>query len=157
MTDVGQMDGNHGYCAAPSAPVTVTVQVNGSGFASDIFRDLVASFNILQGGNVTVISKKCLLEPSEPNYNTCVTLGEKVTSVQTTGISWNTIQHQNPKLWVTSGHEQERLYFWLTVKRNGWWSRTEDKHRFHVFYFEKDVHHFKSKVKDLGVTLDSEV
>ncbi|XP_062249995.1 DC-STAMP domain-containing protein 2 [Platichthys flesus] len=57
------------------APVSVTVQVNGSGFASDIFRDLVASFNVLQGGNVTVISRKCLVEPSEPNYNTCFTLG----------------------------------------------------------------------------------
>ncbi|XP_036929083.1 DC-STAMP domain-containing protein 2 [Acanthopagrus latus] len=57
------------------APVTVAVQVNGSGYASDIFRDLVASFNILQGGNVTVISRKCLLEPSEPDYLTCFILG----------------------------------------------------------------------------------
>ncbi|XP_040899644.1 DC-STAMP domain-containing protein 2 [Toxotes jaculatrix] len=57
------------------APVTVAVQVDGSGFASDIFRDLVASFNVLQGGNITVISRKCLLEPSQPNYNTCFMLG----------------------------------------------------------------------------------
>ncbi|XP_026040765.1 DC-STAMP domain-containing protein 2-like isoform X5 [Maylandia zebra] len=56
-------------------PVTVAVQVNGSGYASDIYRDVVASFNILQRGNITVISKKCLLEPSEPNYNTCFILG----------------------------------------------------------------------------------
>uniref|UniRef100_A0A3B4GGV5 DC-STAMP domain containing 2 n=1 Tax=Pundamilia nyererei TaxID=303518 RepID=A0A3B4GGV5_9CICH len=55
-------------------PVTVAVQVNGSGYASDIYRDVVASFNILQRGNITVISKKCLLEPSEPNYNTCFIL-----------------------------------------------------------------------------------
>ncbi|XP_035529108.1 DC-STAMP domain-containing protein 2 [Morone saxatilis] len=57
------------------APVTVAVQVNGSGYASDIFRDLVASFNILQGANVTVVSRKCLLQPSEPNYITCFLLG----------------------------------------------------------------------------------
>ncbi|XP_068586103.1 DC-STAMP domain-containing protein 2 [Cebidichthys violaceus] len=57
------------------APVTVAVQVNGSGYASDIFRDVVASFDILQRGNVTVISRKCLLEPSEPDYITCFTLG----------------------------------------------------------------------------------
>ncbi|KAM6910500.1 DC-STAMP domain-containing protein 2 [Xenentodon cancila] len=57
------------------APVLLTVQVNGSGYASDIFRDLVASFNILQGGNVTMISRECLLEPSEPNYATCFILG----------------------------------------------------------------------------------
>ncbi|XP_051253304.1 DC-STAMP domain-containing protein 2 [Dicentrarchus labrax] len=57
------------------APVTVALQVNGSGYASDIFRDLVASFNVLQGGNVTVVSRKCLLQPSEPNYVTCFLLG----------------------------------------------------------------------------------
>ncbi|KAE8289377.1 DC-STAMP domain-containing protein 2 [Larimichthys crocea] len=52
------------------APVTVAVQVNGSGYASDLFRDLVASFDVLQGGNITVISRKCLLEPSEPDHAT---------------------------------------------------------------------------------------
>ncbi|XP_068999884.1 DC-STAMP domain-containing protein 2 isoform X2 [Embiotoca jacksoni] len=57
------------------APVSVAVQVNGSGYASDIFRDLVTSFNVLQAGNVTVISRKCLPEPSEPDYTTCFLLG----------------------------------------------------------------------------------
>ncbi|XP_044062726.1 DC-STAMP domain-containing protein 2 isoform X2 [Siniperca chuatsi] len=57
------------------APVVVAVQVNGSGYASEIFRDVVASFNVLQGRNITVISRKCLLEPSEPNYTTCFVLG----------------------------------------------------------------------------------
>lgn len=57
------------------APVLLTVAVNGTGYASDIFRDLVASFNILQQGNVTVISRKCLLVPSEPDRTTCFTLG----------------------------------------------------------------------------------
>ncbi|XP_034410402.1 DC-STAMP domain-containing protein 2 [Cyclopterus lumpus] len=57
------------------APVTVAVQVNGSGYASDIFRDVVASFNVLQRGNVTVVSRKCLMEPSEPDRDTCFTLG----------------------------------------------------------------------------------
>lgn len=56
-------------------PVLVTVAVNGTGYASDIFRDLVASFNILQGGNVTVISRKCLLSPAEPDPSTCFVLG----------------------------------------------------------------------------------
>ncbi|XP_028254743.1 DC-STAMP domain-containing protein 2 [Parambassis ranga] len=57
------------------APVQVAVQVNGSGYASDIFRDLVASFSLLQRGNITVISRKCLLEPLAPNHNTCFILG----------------------------------------------------------------------------------
>lgn len=56
-------------------PVLVTVAVNGTGYASDIFRDLVASFNILQGGNITVISRKCLLRPAEPDRSTCFVLG----------------------------------------------------------------------------------
>ncbi|MEQ2165186.1 hypothetical protein GOODEAATRI_014321, partial [Goodea atripinnis] len=57
------------------ARAQVVVQVNGSGYASDIFRDLVASFNILQRRNITVISRKCLLEPSEPKYSTTFLLG----------------------------------------------------------------------------------
>uniref|UniRef100_A0A3Q3G3V2 DC-STAMP domain containing 2 n=1 Tax=Kryptolebias marmoratus TaxID=37003 RepID=A0A3Q3G3V2_KRYMA len=56
-------------------PVSLVVRVNGSGYASDIFRDLVASFNILQRGNITVISRKCLMEPSEPNY---ITLQQRI-------------------------------------------------------------------------------
>ncbi|XP_035276060.1 DC-STAMP domain-containing protein 2 [Anguilla anguilla] len=50
------------------APIVVAVQVNGSGYASDIFKDLVASFEVLQKGNITVLSKKCLMLPSEPDY-----------------------------------------------------------------------------------------
>lgn len=58
-----------------SAPVVVSVQVNGSGYASDIFRDLVSSFNVLQTGNITVISGKCLLRPLQPDYYSCLLLG----------------------------------------------------------------------------------
>ncbi|XP_066538576.1 DC-STAMP domain-containing protein 2 isoform X3 [Hoplias malabaricus] len=50
------------------SPVVVDVQVNGSGYASDIFKDIVASFDILQRGNITILSKKCLMEPLEPDY-----------------------------------------------------------------------------------------
>ncbi|XP_054869844.1 DC-STAMP domain-containing protein 2 [Amphiprion ocellaris] len=57
------------------APVSVEVQVNGSGYASDIFRDLLASFNVLQGGNITVVSRKCLLQPSEPDTTASFILG----------------------------------------------------------------------------------
>lgn len=73
--------GNHGNAPSPSAPVLVTVQVEGGGYASDIFRDMVAAFNILQRGNLTVISRRCQVEPSEPDYVTCFTLGE-VTQLQ---------------------------------------------------------------------------
>ncbi|RXN30366.1 DC-STAMP domain-containing 2 [Labeo rohita] len=46
----------------------MAVQVNGSGYASDIFRDIAASFDILQKGNITVLNKKCLMTPLEPDY-----------------------------------------------------------------------------------------
>lgn len=74
--------------ALPPAPATVAVQVNGSGYASDIFRDLVAAFDVLQGGNVTVISRKCLLEPSQPDYATCFLLGKTVKSSLRQVTSW---------------------------------------------------------------------
>nr|XP_061789460.1 DC-STAMP domain-containing protein 2-like [Nerophis lumbriciformis] len=57
------------------APVTVSVQVKGLGYLADIMRDLAASFNILQAGNVTVVSKKCLFTPSEPDHDANFTLG----------------------------------------------------------------------------------
>ncbi|XP_012678297.2 DC-STAMP domain-containing protein 2 [Clupea harengus] len=57
------------------APVMVTVEVNGSGYTSDIFKDIVASFDILQRGNITILSKKCLMEPREPDYTGYVVIG----------------------------------------------------------------------------------
>lgn len=60
----------------PAAPVVVAVQVGGTGYLSDIFRDLVAAFDLLQGGNITVISRKCLLQPSQLDPASYFILGE---------------------------------------------------------------------------------
>ncbi|TRZ03123.1 hypothetical protein DNTS_029904 [Danionella cerebrum] len=57
------------------APVIVAVLVNGSGYASDIFRDIAASFDILQKGQITVLSKKCLMKPLEPDYMRYLLIG----------------------------------------------------------------------------------
>ncbi|XP_077383142.1 DC-STAMP domain-containing protein 2 [Festucalex cinctus] len=57
------------------APMKVSVLVSGSGYMADIMRDLVASFNMLQAGNVTVISSECLRPPSQPDYAACFTIG----------------------------------------------------------------------------------
>ncbi|KAL1259587.1 hypothetical protein QQF64_010164 [Cirrhinus molitorella] len=57
------------------APVVVAVKVNGSGYGSDIFRDIAASFDILQKGNITVLSKKCLMMPLEPDYMRYLLIG----------------------------------------------------------------------------------
>ncbi|XP_052350405.1 DC-STAMP domain-containing protein 2 isoform X3 [Oncorhynchus keta] len=57
------------------APIVVAVEVNGTGYASDIFKDIVAAFAILQKGNITVLSKKCLMEPSEPDHSGYMLIG----------------------------------------------------------------------------------
>ncbi|KTG02264.1 hypothetical protein cypCar_00004482 [Cyprinus carpio] len=64
------------------APVVVAVNVNGSGYASDIFRDIAASFDILQKGNITVLSKKCLMKPLEPDYMRYLLIGTTTIPVQ---------------------------------------------------------------------------
>lgn len=51
------------------------IQVNGSGYASDIFKDILASFDILQKGNITILSKKCLMKPLEPEYMVYLFIG----------------------------------------------------------------------------------
>lgn len=60
----------------PAAPVVLAVQVGGAGYLSDIFKDLVATFEVLQGGNITVISRKCLLKPSQLDHGSYFILGE---------------------------------------------------------------------------------
>ncbi|KAM6226065.1 DC-STAMP domain-containing protein 2, partial [Porphyrio hochstetteri] len=57
------------------APVIMGISVNGTGYASDIFRDLVSAFDVLQQGNVSVLSQRCTLQPLEPSYGTYITMG----------------------------------------------------------------------------------
>ncbi|GAA6069972.1 DC-STAMP domain-containing protein 2 isoform X1, partial [Tachysurus ichikawai] len=57
------------------APVVMDIEVNGSGYASDIFKDILASFDILQKGNITILSKKCLMKPLEPEYPVYLVIG----------------------------------------------------------------------------------
>ncbi|NXO74704.1 DCST2 protein, partial [Phainopepla nitens] len=57
------------------APSTMTISVNGTGYTSEIFQDLVSAFNTLQEGKVSVLSQVCLIEPLEPDHNTYITIG----------------------------------------------------------------------------------
>ncbi|NWS32475.1 DCST2 protein, partial [Polioptila caerulea] len=57
------------------APSTMTIDVNGTGYTSEIFQDLVSAFNELQEGEVSVLSQVCLIEPAEPDHNTYITIG----------------------------------------------------------------------------------
>ncbi|XP_066467183.1 DC-STAMP domain-containing protein 2 [Tiliqua scincoides] len=64
----------HGEVVA-RAPVRMSINVNGTGYASEMYRDMVSAFNVLQGGNVSVLSQKCRLRPSEPDYNGYLVIG----------------------------------------------------------------------------------
>ncbi|NXK56883.1 DCST2 protein, partial [Chauna torquata] len=57
------------------APAVLAISVNGTGYTSEIFRDLVSAFEVLQRGNVSVLSRRCLLQPVEPDYSTYVSMG----------------------------------------------------------------------------------
>ncbi|NXW23851.1 DCST2 protein, partial [Circaetus pectoralis] len=57
------------------APAVLGVSVNGTGYTSEIFRDLVSAFGALQQGNVSVLSQRCLLQPVEPDYSTYLSMG----------------------------------------------------------------------------------
>ncbi|NWV86597.1 DCST2 protein, partial [Dasyornis broadbenti] len=57
------------------APSTMTISVNGTGYTSEIFQDLVSAFNALQQGKVSVLSQVCLIEPVEPDHCTYITIG----------------------------------------------------------------------------------
>ena len=55
----------------------LAVSVEGSGYTSDIYRDVVSSFDVLQRGNVSVLSQRCLVQPVEPDYGTYISMGEQ--------------------------------------------------------------------------------
>ncbi|XP_059531032.1 DC-STAMP domain-containing protein 2 [Myotis daubentonii] len=57
------------------SPVLVSITVEGSGYTGNIYRDLVSAFDVLQQGNVTVLSRRCALHPSEPNTTGYIVIG----------------------------------------------------------------------------------
>nr|KAF6396530.1 DC-STAMP domain containing 2 [Rousettus aegyptiacus] len=57
------------------SPVLVSITVEGNGYSGTIYRDLVSAFDVLQQGNVTVLSRRCLLSPSEPDSTGYVAIG----------------------------------------------------------------------------------
>nr|XP_004667142.3 DC-STAMP domain-containing protein 2 [Jaculus jaculus] len=57
------------------SPVLVSISVEGTGYSGNIYRDLVSAFDILQQGNVSVLSRRCRLRPSEPDSTGYVAIG----------------------------------------------------------------------------------
>ncbi|KAM5201026.1 DC-STAMP domain-containing protein 2 [Hipposideros larvatus] len=57
------------------SPMLVSITVEGNGYSGRIFRDLVSAFDVLQQGNITVLSRRCLLRPSEPDTTGYIVIG----------------------------------------------------------------------------------
>ncbi|XP_032447614.1 DC-STAMP domain-containing protein 2 [Lynx canadensis] len=57
------------------SPVAVSITVEGPGYAGKIYRDLVSAFDVLQQSNVSVLSPRCVLRPSEPDATGYVVIG----------------------------------------------------------------------------------
>lgn len=56
-------------------PVLVSITVEGTGYSGNIYRDLVSAFDVLQQGNVSILSRRCTLHPSEPDVNSYIVIG----------------------------------------------------------------------------------
>ncbi|XP_011507491.1 DC-STAMP domain-containing protein 2 isoform X3 [Homo sapiens] len=57
------------------SPVLVSLTVEGTGYAGNIYRDLVSAFDVLQQGNISILSRRCLLRPSEPDSTGYIVIG----------------------------------------------------------------------------------
>ncbi|XP_053065017.1 DC-STAMP domain-containing protein 2 isoform X1 [Acinonyx jubatus] len=57
------------------SPVAVSITVEGPGYAGKIYRDLVSAFDVLQQSNISVLSPRCVLRPSEPDATGYVVIG----------------------------------------------------------------------------------
>lgn len=71
-------------CAVPG-PVLVSITVEGTGYTGRIYRDLVSAFNVLQQSNISILSRHCLLRPSEPDATGYIVIG---TSLGLEGTGW---------------------------------------------------------------------
>lgn len=63
------------HAVSAPGPVLVSITVEGNGYSGTIYRDLVSAFDVLQQGNVTVLSRRCLLSPSEPDSTGYMAIG----------------------------------------------------------------------------------
>ncbi|XP_017175341.1 DC-STAMP domain-containing protein 2 isoform X6 [Mus musculus] len=57
------------------SPVVVSISVEGSGYSGNIYRDLASAFDVMQQGNVSVLSPRCTLHPSEPDAKGYIVIG----------------------------------------------------------------------------------
>ncbi|XP_072840099.2 DC-STAMP domain-containing protein 2 [Pogona vitticeps] len=113
----------HGEIVA-RAPVTMNVGVNGTGYTGELYRDMVSAFEVLQQGNVSVLSRKCRLRPAEPDYNGYIIIGFMYGSCFFIAIFGTYIQRLQRVVcaWYYPSRERERicyLYNTILTRRTG--------------------------------------
>ncbi|XP_013927328.1 PREDICTED: DC-STAMP domain-containing protein 2 [Thamnophis sirtalis] len=100
------------------APVITTISVNGSGYTSELYRDMVSTFDVLQEGNISVVSPKCRLHPSEPDYDGYLVIGLMYGVCLFSAIFGTYIQRTRRVLcaWYYPSRERERVcYLYNTI------------------------------------------
>lgn len=58
----------------------MSITVEGTGYSGSIYRDLVSAFDVLQQGNISILSQRCLLHPSEPDASGYIVIGSHLFS-----------------------------------------------------------------------------
>ncbi|XP_019412398.1 PREDICTED: LOW QUALITY PROTEIN: DC-STAMP domain-containing protein 2 [Crocodylus porosus] len=106
------------------APVLASIEVKGSGYASEIYRNLVSAFDVLQRGNISVLSRRCRLRPAEPNYQTYRFIGLLYGVCCFTAVFGSYVGRVRRALcaWYYPSREQERtcfLYNNILTRREG--------------------------------------
>ncbi|KAL8184521.1 UNVERIFIED_CONTAM: hypothetical protein K2H54_019408 [Gekko kuhli] len=107
----------HGEIVA-RAPVTMTVSVTGTGYSGEMYRDMVSAFDVLQRGNISVLSKKCRLRPSEPDYGGYVIIGLMYGACLFIAAFGSYVQRLRRSVcaWYYPSREQERIcYLYNTI------------------------------------------
>ncbi|XP_077178160.1 DC-STAMP domain-containing protein 2 [Paroedura picta] len=107
----------HGEIIA-RAPVTMTVSVSGTGYSGEMYRDMVSAFDVLQRGNISVLSKKCRLRPSEPDYNGYILIGLMYGACLFIAVFGSYVQRLRRVVcaWYYPSREQERIcYLYNTI------------------------------------------
>ncbi|XP_048338821.1 DC-STAMP domain-containing protein 2 [Sphaerodactylus townsendi] len=107
----------HGEIVA-RAPVTMSVSVTGTGYSGEMYRDMVSAFDVLQRGNISVLSKKCHLHPSEPDYGGYIVIGVMYGTCLFIAVCGSYVQRLRRAVcaWYYPSREQERIcYLYNTI------------------------------------------
>ncbi|XP_075048099.1 DC-STAMP domain-containing protein 2 [Mixophyes fleayi] len=95
------------------APLLLTVSVKGKGFMSEMFSEIVSAFDVMQRSNITVVSKKCMINPSQPYFMGYLLIGAMyglAFFIAICGIYMGRLKHGICAYYYPS-REQERICF----------------------------------------------